>query len=232
MYFFFHLLTGLILGLFISDVSGDRRWVLPCTVGAVLPDLIDKFIGHVLFPVTIGYGRIYAHSLSTAMLILIIGVLYWKTQTDPGVFALGIGILSHDILDLMWRMPENWYYPLLGPFKGHLPEDYIFTLIMRELTNPFELLIALALFTGLCALVYREEIGRHVMRHHSLFSTLAAAAAFLLCIASGLLIGRGIMHQAMPEAGWTFPEELIISGFVLVLAAYVLWRWHVRLKEM
>ena len=188
-------------------------------------------MGHVLFPVTIGYGRIYAHTLATVLLVLIIGVLYWKTQSDPGVFALGVGILSHDILDMMWRNPENWFYPLYGPFKGHLPEDYLFTLIMRELTNPFDFLIAIAFFAGLCALIYREEIGRHVMFHRSLFSLLAAAAAFLLCIVSGLIIGRGIMHQPFPEIGWTYPEELIIGGLVLVLAAYVVWRWHVKLKE-
>ena len=74
MYFFFHLITGIILGLLISDFLKDQRWFIPCAIGAVLPDLIGKPIGYLLFPTTIGFGRIYSHTLLITILIMIYGI--------------------------------------------------------------------------------------------------------------------------------------------------------------
>ncbi|MDD1679205.1 MAG: hypothetical protein LUO93_08520 [Methanomicrobiales archaeon] len=42
MFFFFYLLIGFLTGLLIGDLFRDYRWVIPCAVGAVLPDLLDK----------------------------------------------------------------------------------------------------------------------------------------------------------------------------------------------
>lgn len=232
MFFFFHLLTGLVLGYLLGDLLHDRRWFLPCTVGAVLPDIIDKFIGHILFPTTIGYGRIYAHTLLAALLVLAIGLIFWKLQSDPGVFALGIGMFSHGILDMMWRQTVNWYWPLLGPFQGKLPADYFFTLLARELSNPFEWVIALALGIGLVALWYREKISVFFSKNRPVIAKVVAAGAVLLCILSGIIIGRGFTGQKFIEIGWSYPDELIIGGIVLALAAYVLWRWKTVLSEV
>ncbi|MEI7857696.1 MAG: metal-dependent hydrolase [Methanomicrobiales archaeon] len=146
MFFFFHLLTGLIIGLLISDLLKDQRWFIPITLGAVLPDLIDKPVGYLLFPTIIGYGRIYSHIILIASIILALGIIIWKVKNDPGVLAVGVGILSHQVLDLMWREPSNWYYPLFGPFKGKMGQDYFFTLLVRDFSQPFEQILALMLW--------------------------------------------------------------------------------------
>lgn len=229
MYFFFHLLTGLVIGCLVGDLLHDRRWILPCTAGAVLPDLIDKPVGYLLFPATIGYGRIYAHTLLIALIILAIGLILWRRRSDPGVFSLGIGILSHQILDQMWRQPKNWYFPFLGPFHGKSPDDYLFTMLFRELSNPLEIALVLILLAGLVLVVFRHMLTSSLVRHRNIIGNCAMACAFLFCILAGMLIGQGMFGNALIVIELGTPEEQIISGIVLALAAYLLWRWQERL---
>ncbi len=226
MFFFFHLLTGIILGLLLSDFLKDQRWFIPCAIGAVLPDLIDKPIGYILFPVTIGDGRIYAHTLLAAILVLALGLIIFKFRRDPGVLAVGVGILSHQVLDLMWRLPLNWYYPLLGPFKGKVTQDYIFILLFRDINHPFEQILALSLGAILIVILCRNKIPVIINRYQQIIPMIATACALLLCILSGITIGRGITNHSFSILGWSRPEELIIGGMVLALAAVLVWRWQ------
>ncbi|WP_321507945.1 metal-dependent hydrolase [uncultured Methanoregula sp.] len=228
MFFFFHLLTGIILGFLLGDILRDRRWILPCVVGSVLPDLIDKPLGHLIFPLTIGDGRIYTHTLFIAVVILITGILFWKRMQDPEVFALGVGLLSHQVLDMMWLEPSNWYHPFLGPFKGGLPEDYIWILLMQEIQNPFELTIAILIGVLLLAMVFYRRILVVMNRNRRVFSRILILSALLLCALSGICIGWGFINHTIPEIGWSRPEELIIGGTVIALAAGLLWRWRIR----
>ncbi|PKL70592.1 MAG: hypothetical protein CVV30_04370 [Methanomicrobiales archaeon HGW-Methanomicrobiales-1] len=231
MYFFFHLLTGLILGFLISDLLDDRRWLIPCTVGAVLPDLIDKPIGYLLFPTTIGYGRIYSHTLLVAMLVLACGLVIWKLKKDPGVMGVGVGILSHQILDQMWLQPPNWYYPLLGNFKGVGNSDYFFFMLSQELKNPFELVLAVILGSGVLLFFYRQDITGIVNQNRPVFSLAATVCALLLCILSGIIIGWGITQHSLSEIGWSKPGELIIGGIVIALSAGLAWRWQTKISK-
>jgi len=231
MYFFFHLLTGLILGFLISDLLHDRRWFLPCAAGAILPDLIDKPLGYLIFPDTIGYGRVYSHTILVAILILILGLAIWNAKHDPGVIAVGVGILSHQILDRMWLQPKNWYYPLLGPFKGIMDEDYLWTMLMRELSNPFELAIALVVAAIFLAVIYRDAIAAAIGRHRPAAGRILTICAFLLCCLAGILIGGGMIGWKLPQIGWGGSEELIIGGVVTALAATLAWRWQVRVSR-
>ena len=231
MYFFFHLLTGIILGFLISDLLDDRRWLIPCTVGAILPDLIDKPIGYLLFPTTIGYGRIYSHTLLAAILVLACGLAIWQLKKDPGVLGVGVGILSHQILDQMWLQPPNWYYPLLGTFKGIGNSDYFFFMLAQELNNPFELILALILGAGGLLIFYRHTIVTVINRNRPVFSQAAKACALLLCILSGIIIGWGIAQHSLPAIGWSKPGELIIGGMVIALSAGLVWRWQVKVSK-
>ena len=86
----------------------DYRLVL---VGAELPDLIDKPIGIVLFRDTFHSGRVYAHTLLFALLILIWGAVRYGRAKKNGVLIVGIGTLLHLIFDSMWTMPENLLWP-------------------------------------------------------------------------------------------------------------------------
>jgi hypothetical protein len=232
MYFFFHLVTGIILGLLIGDILDDRRWILPCAMGAILPDLIDKPVGYILFPTTIGYGRIFAHTLFVAILVLALGIVIWKMLHNPVVLGLGIGILSHQILDQMWRQPVNWYYPLFGPFKGETMKDYFFVMFLQELNNPYEWCLALLLGAGLAAIIWRHKLSPVITKNRSLVSAIIAVSALLLCSLSGIIIGYGMIHKTLPIFGWSSPDELIIGGIVIAIGAYVVWHWRTIINNM
>jgi membrane-bound metal-dependent hydrolase YbcI (DUF457 family) len=116
MFLFFHLFTGIVLGLLMGDLLHDRRWVIPFAIGAVLPDLIDKPIGNLFFADLFGNGRIFMHSLIASCALLVIGYGIRKRWADPAVLAIATGVLSHQVLDLMWKDPASWYYPLPGQF--------------------------------------------------------------------------------------------------------------------
>jgi hypothetical protein len=70
-----HLLLGLVLGLAIARRLGDWRLIGFCAFGAVLPDLIDKPVGHILLAGSLDSGRIFAHGLLFLGLLLAAGVV-------------------------------------------------------------------------------------------------------------------------------------------------------------
>ncbi|MCQ1537735.1 metal-dependent hydrolase [Methanocalculus taiwanensis] len=150
MFFFFHLLVGVATGLFLSEVLKSRRWFLPVAVGSILPDLIDKPLGHIIFAETIGYGRIIGHSLIFLVIILILAFFQWKYRGSIICFGLGIGVLLHLVLDSMWEIPNTFYFPLYGPFPIGDYNSYFYSSFWRELASPqewlaFVLLIAISI---------------------------------------------------------------------------------------
>jgi membrane-bound metal-dependent hydrolase YbcI (DUF457 family) len=140
MYLFTHLLAGIILGVLLAVLFRDLRLVPACALGSVLPDLIDKPVGLLLFVNSIGSGRIYAHTLLFMVLILLAGCIVYirYPRTGPLFIAVGIGVLSHQLLDAMWLEPKNWFWPALGLFKGHSRPDFFLYEFWKEITNPTE----------------------------------------------------------------------------------------------
>lgn len=130
-----HLFSGLIAGLFLQDRFHSPRAVPVCLLGSVLPDLIDKPLGFIIFPAT-GDGRLIAHALAG---LIIIGIMAAVLLRDPiNAIALVTGVALHQVLDAMWDLPVNWFYPLLGPFPVFIQEDYFQWGLIRELTTPSE----------------------------------------------------------------------------------------------
>lgn len=154
MQFFAHLITGLVLGLVLFFIFKDRWVIIATAVGSILPDLIDKPVGILFFPDTLGYGRIYFHSLLVCILILGAGVFLYYRYRSAIVLCLGIGVLSHQVLDSMWLEYWNWLWPFYGPFRGSSSAEYLFYNILAELTNPTEWLFGLiVLLIGLLVIV-------------------------------------------------------------------------------
>jgi inner membrane protein len=229
MYFFFHLLAGTILGFFIGDLLRDPRWVLPCALGAVLPDLIDKPLGLMFFPEIIGGdGRIYGHTVLAVLVLCVLGLLvlqYWKT---PVIIGIAIGVMSHQVLDSMWLEPANWLYPAYGAFPpAALPTDVI-TLLGEEIKNPLEIFLFVSLGAGITAFVYRDRIAATLARHTRAVRFLLVCGVFGFCILTIIFIGLSRGTTSMPELGGAVPDEFIISGVMCAMAAFVFWRWYRR----
>ena len=88
----------------------DMRFVL---VGALLPDLIDKPIGHIIFASSIGYGRIFGHTLLFVLILLAIGLFLRDRRQDAAV-CISFAAFLHLIEDRMWEIPEVLFYPMYG----------------------------------------------------------------------------------------------------------------------
>jgi len=232
MYFFFHLVAGIVLGLLIGDILCDRRWVIPCAIGAVLPDLIDKPLGYLVFP-TIGDGRFFLHNIFVFIILLAAGLIIWKYYRNPVVLALDIGILSHQILDSMWAEPENWLYPALGPLPAHAqaPQEFLVYLLETDLNNPAEWALIAVCIGGAVLYWQREALAAAAVRHARvirIFLACAAAAFLVLCAGVGLC---WLWHIPLKDLAVIYADQYAMLMAILVLAAILLVRWEVRLSR-
>lgn len=117
-------------------------------IGSMLPDIIDKPLGTILFG-TPGMGRIFAHTLLFLFVIAALAVFL----RDMRIASLCGGVFIHLALDTMWNSPVTLLWPLLGPFPiAHYvsPLGYL-EMLMLGLRNP-GILIPECL--GLAYLVY------------------------------------------------------------------------------
>ncbi|WP_292366579.1 MULTISPECIES: metal-dependent hydrolase [unclassified Methanoculleus] len=127
-----HLFLGLVLGLAIARHLDDRRLIGFCALGAVLPDLLDKPVGHVLLGGSLNSGRIFGHGLLFLTLLLMAGIVLERRRQSFALLAVAGGVLSHQVLDAMWAMPVTWYFPLLGPYEPYEFNDYFGNAILAE----------------------------------------------------------------------------------------------------
>lgn len=89
----------------------DFRFVL---IGALLPDLIDKPLGHLFFRELIGNGRIYGHTLLFFLLIFIPGLWLYRKKGKTWLITLALADLGHLFLDEIWNAPITLFWPLMG----------------------------------------------------------------------------------------------------------------------
>lgn len=95
------------------DPAMDLRWVW---LGAVLPDLIDKPLGAVLFNDYFGTHRLLAHAVIFPV-VFFFGVLVLTRRRSgmrKALIGLVIGALFHLVLDAAWAEPEAFLWPLFG----------------------------------------------------------------------------------------------------------------------
>ena len=109
--------VGIVVGLIVSglliarkpDMLGkvDFRLVV---VFAMLPDIIDKPLGHLILGEDLNNGRIFGQSLVFLIVFTILcGIIFKKM-----FWAYALPVLGHQVLDLMWEVPNTWYWPLWG----------------------------------------------------------------------------------------------------------------------
>jgi len=119
-----------------------RFWLL----GSILPDVIDKPIGHYLFRQAFyNNGYLFSHTLLFFILLLGAGLCIGIAKKRMWLLALSFGVFIHLVLDSMWEKPKTLFWPVFGysfPRSGdydflwsifqeffHYPSDYIPELI-------------------------------------------------------------------------------------------------------
>lgn len=83
-------------------------------LGSLLPDIIDKPVGHLLFREYFSNGRIFSHTLIFFIIISIFGLFYSRHYHKNRFPFLSFGILIHLALDQMWSAPRTLFWPVLG----------------------------------------------------------------------------------------------------------------------
>ena len=143
MYVLGHLGLGLGIAWLVSyrrPAGVDYRLVL---LGAILPDLIDKPLGLALNL----ESRLWAHTLVFVGTVLAMAAV-------PRVRRLawiGLGVLTHLLLDRIWEQPQVVLWPALGwefPVGGPTVEGFLEALLTDPIVQAGEVagLIALILF--------------------------------------------------------------------------------------
>ena len=93
---------------------GNRVGIRLLLIGSLLPDIIDKPVGQLIFRETFSNGKIFAHTLLFLILITLAGVFLYRRYNKNWLVILSFGTLMHLILDQMWRAPQTLLWPLFG----------------------------------------------------------------------------------------------------------------------
>lgn len=144
------------------DPAMDMRVLV---LGAVLPDLIDKPLGSVLFTGYFGTGRIYGHTLlfAAAVLVLVMVVTRRGSPARKRWMALPIGVLLHLLLDMPID-PVTLWWPVLGLEFPSFAEGRLVDLIVYLLKSPVVVIQELLGLGYLIALYRKTELGEPARR--------------------------------------------------------------------
>jgi membrane-bound metal-dependent hydrolase YbcI (DUF457 family) len=162
MLFLGHLVIGLIIGFMLYEFFHARSMIAFCALGSIIPDIVDKPLGHIIFSSSLDNGKIFFHSLVIVLLFFITGLIVWKYYRSFSFLVVGFGMFLHQLVDTMWNQPVDWLYPLLGPFQTDSSPDYFQQAIRAELSSGTEWIFFAAIMV--VALV--------LYRNHTLHTTL------------------------------------------------------------
>ncbi len=206
-----HLFIGSVIGLVAFWYMKDRRVVVLTLIGSVLPDLIDKPLGHIILNGSIDYGRIYAHSCLFLIAIIILGMAYHRKTGSWIMTGLAFGVLSHLALDSMWELPVTLFYPLMGDFGLHHFPNYFAESLDKEIGSLYEWLFGASVLATLLYtypdrlhLAGRKAAGKIPMVTRSLALALVAVGVFSIVCA--------ISSSFNPLAGESDAEQNLIIG--------------------
>ena len=186
-----HLVIGLIIGVILCELFHARTLIVFCAIGSVLPDLVDKGLGHIIFSASLDNGRIFFHSLGIVLLFAVVGLFVWKYYRSFAFLVVGFGVLLHQAADVMWTSPVTWYYPLLGPYPVDFAPDYFEQAILTELTSVTEWIFFIAILVIVLVLYRNKTIHdtllypdpRMQQKTRKFYGGLVGVALFVLVIA-------------------------------------------------
>jgi membrane-bound metal-dependent hydrolase YbcI (DUF457 family) len=225
MLIFAHLFAGTALGVVLWWFLRDTRIIPLCIAASILSDVIDKPLGFILLPQTLGPGRIYFHALLTVVVITALAFLVWRFRNSTVVFLVAGTVLLHQLIDGMWHEPVSWFYPLLGPFQPYHDTNYFGTYFWLEISSISEWVFLFATLLIL-SLVY---VNRFTLPFPPWISRLRMAAYYvvllLLAVLGLLSLWSGNTGTGNVMAPNNTPENNLIigtvalSGFCILVAS-------------
>ena len=220
-----HLFVGIALGLVLYLLFRNKWIVFTVAFGSVLPDLVDKPLGHLIMNESLDNGRLLFHGLMMVGIILVVALALRRTRYSVLFAGLALGMISHQLLDAMWLDPVAWFFPLMGPYvPAHYPDFFVHGL-WAELTSPTEwifLFVSASLiipFTawrwGWVTPEWKERLGwaaRWVLR----------AGPWLLSIAGIIILVQTSLSTFQDVEDLT---ESVMLGVICLMGAIFLVYW-------
>ena len=139
-----HLVIGLIIGFILYEFLHDGMIIVFVAIGSVLPDVVDKPLGYIIFSSTLDNGRIFFHSIMIVLLFFIMGLIVWRLYKSHSVFFIAVGVFVHHLVDMMWTRPVNWDYPFSASTRLETHTDYFLNALVAELTSVTEWIFFIA----------------------------------------------------------------------------------------
>jgi inner membrane protein len=144
----------------------DLRLLL---LGSLLPDIIDKPVGQVIFQDTFNNGRIFCHTLLFVVLVALAGFFMYRRRRATGLLAISFGVFMHVVLDGMWFEHEALLWPFWGwAFPERDLDNYLGSTLDGLISNPAtyvpELIGGLILACFALLLVRRNGVRTFVKR--------------------------------------------------------------------
>jgi membrane-bound metal-dependent hydrolase YbcI (DUF457 family) len=114
MIFFGHIGITLLFGFLVFGALKEKIDYRFLVIGALLPDMIDKPVGHYIFFEAFQNGRIFSHTLAFVALLTLVAYYAEKRYRFTGMGVLALGALMHIAEDQMWNMRETLFWPAFG----------------------------------------------------------------------------------------------------------------------
>ncbi len=131
-----------------ADRKADLRLVVLFTL---LPDIIDKPLGLIVFRESINNGRVWFHSLLVNLALSVV-ILVWRRST-----VLVLALWLHQVCDRMWTRPWVALWPFTGVF-GY--RDFPLSDWAHGLLNPYNIISDVIGLVVLAFLAWRYELFR------------------------------------------------------------------------
>ncbi len=218
-----HLFIGVLIGLVLYNYLGDRRVIIFAALGALLPDLLDKPLGHLLLRETVDFGRIYCHTLLFCLAFVVLGIVMLQWRRSFAVLVLSMGIVSHLLLDSMWTLPVTLFYPFLGDFGQHYSPNYFEISFFNEILSPFEWLF-LILSVWIILRVYRSAAARPF----SALTLLLDRSAIGFTVILGAV---AILYASLALAGIisVYSLESAMTLSLIAVAGSIILAWMIKI---
>ena len=90
---------------------GEKTSIPLLLVSSLLPDIIDKPLGHILLTESLGNGRIFCHTLLFLFAVSLTGTLVHLFFKRTWLLTVSFGVFVHLLLDRMWLDTQTLLWP-------------------------------------------------------------------------------------------------------------------------